>query len=613
MLAPVGFTAAPSPFATVARADMSEAVRLAAPAAQRHISLWTTAHRELPASSHTGAALSPRWCLHTGSARVSLEAACTAAAAAGILVASRGGHVNRSRARPSRVTVVCAPSSETVTDTLVEVEAPEAEQAVALRNGQNAELEAVLDQGYQYGFTTNIESDSFPKGISEDVVRKISALKDEPDWMLEFRLNAFRKWQKMEMPDWAHLEMDPIDFQDIIYHSRPKAKSKKKSLDEVDPELLKTFEKLGIPLTEQKRLTNVAVDAVFDSESIGTTFQKELLEAGVIFCSISEAIQEYPDLVRRYIGTIVPTGDNYFAALNSAVFSDGSFCYIPKGTTCPMEISTYFRINNKDSGQFERTLLIADDASYVSYLEGCTAPMFDSKQLHAAVVELYAGENAEIKYSTVQNWYAGDKDGRGGILNLVTKRGLCNGHKSKISWTQVETGSAVTWKYPSCILKGNESVGEFYSVALTNNQQQADTGSKMVHIGKSTKSKIISKGISAGFSRNAYRGLVAFRNKAANCRNFSQCDSLLIGNNSEASTFPYIDVSNGSNQVEHEATTSRVSDEQMLYLTSRGLAPEEAVSLVISGFCQDVFEQLPMEFAAESQKLLALKLEGTVG
>lgn len=521
--------------------------------------------------------------------------------------------MNRSRVRPSRVAVVCASSSETAADTLVEVEVPETEQAVALRNGQNAELGEVLDRTYQYGFTTNIESESFPKGINEDIVRKISELKNEPDWMLEFRLNAFRKWQKMEMPDWAHLNMDPIDFQDIIYHSRPKGKSKKKSLDEVDPELLKTFDKLGIPLTEQKRLTNVAVDAVFDSESIGTTFQKELLEAGVIFCSISEAIQDHPDLVRRYIGTIVPTGDNYFAALNSAVFSDGSFCYIPKGTTCPMEISTYFRINNKDSGQFERTLLVADDASYVSYLEGCTAPMFDSKQLHAAVVELYAGENAEIKYSTVQNWYAGDKDGRGGILNLVTKRGLCDGHKSKISWTQVETGSAVTWKYPSCILKGNESVGEFYSVALTNNHQQADTGSKMVHIGKSTKSKIISKGISAGFSHNAYRGLVAFRSNAADGRNFSQCDSLLIGDTSEASTFPYIDVSNGSNQVEHEATTSRVSDEQMLYLTSRGLAPEEAVSLVINGFCQDVFEQLPMEFAAESQKLLALKLEGTVG
>jgi len=417
----------------------------------------------------------------------------------------------------------------------------------------------------------------------------------------------------MEMPDWAHLDMDPIDFQDIVYYSRPKVKKKIKSLDEVDPELLDTFEKLGIPLTEQKRLTNVAVDAVFDSESIGTTFQAELAEAGVIFCSISEAIKEHPDLVKKYIGSVVPTGDNYFAALNSAVFSDGSFCYIPKGTKCPMEISTYFRINNKDSGQFERTLLVADEGSYVSYLEGCTAPMFDSKQLHAAVVELHCAEKAEIKYSTVQNWYAGDKNGVGGILNLVTKRGVCEGKKSKISWTQVETGSAVTWKYPSCILKGANSVGEFYSVALTNNYQQADTGTKMVHIGKGSKSKIISKGISAGFSKNAYRGLVAFRGGASNGRNFSVCDSLLIGDTSEASTFPYIEAADGNNQVEHEATTSRVSDEQLLYLTSRGLAPEEAVSLVINGFCQDVFEQLPMEFAAEAQKLLSLKLEGTVG
>mmetsp|Transcript_36917 Transcript_36917/g.102512 ORF Transcript_36917/g.102512 Transcript_36917/m.102512 type:complete len:583 (-) Transcript_36917:184-1932(-) len=479
--------------------------------------------------------------------------------------------------------------------------------------GQNAELEAVLDQEYEYGFTTDIESESLPKGLNEDIVRRIWEIKGEPDWMLEFRLNAFRKWEHMSMPDWAHLDMAPIDFQDIIYYSRPKMKSKKKSLDEVDPELLRTFEKLGIPLTEQKRLTNVAVDAVFDSESIGTTFQKELAEAGVIFCSINEAIKEHPDLVRRYIGSVVPAADNYFAALNSAVFSDGSFCYIPKNTRCPMEISTYFRINNKESGQFERTLLIADEGSFVSYLEGCTAPMFDSKQLHAAVVELHAAEEAEIKYSTVQNWYAGDAQGRGGILNLVTKRGLCAGRKSKISWTQVETGSAVTWKYPSCVLKGDESVGEFYSVALTNNYQQADTGTKMVHVGRASRSKIISKGISAGHSKNAYRGLVAFRGGASSGRNFSQCDSLLIGDNSEASTFPYIEVADGNNQLEHEATTSRVSDEQLLYLQSRGLATEEAVSLVINGFCQDVFDQLPMEFAAESQKLLSLKLEGTVG
>jgi len=484
---------------------------------------------------------------------------------------------------------------------------------VALRDGQNAELEAVIDQEYQYGFTTNIESESLPKGLTEDIVRRIWEIKQEPEWMLEFRLKSFRKWQRMTMPDWAHLEMEPIDFQDIVYYSRPKTKAKKKSLDEVDPELLDTFEKLGIPLTEQKRLTNVAVDAVFDSESIGTTFQKELAEAGVIFCSISEAIKDHPDLVRKYMGSVVPSGDNYFAALNGAVFSDGSFCYIPKGTKCPMEISTYFRINNKDSGQFERTLLIADDDSYVSYLEGCTAPMFDTKQLHAAVVELHACQGAEIKYSTVQNWYAGDKDGRGGILNLVTKRGVCEGRKSKISWTQVETGSAVTWKYPSCVLKGEESVGEFYSVALTNNYQQADTGTKMVHIGKGSKSKIISKGISAGHSKNAYRGLVAFRGGATGGRNFSQCDSLLIGSDGEASTFPYIEAADGNNQLEHEATTSRVSDEQLLYLQSRGLATEEAVSLVINGFCQDVFEQLPMEFAAESQKLLSMKLEGTVG
>jgi len=483
-----------------------------------------------------------------------------------------------------------------------------------LRDGQNAELGEVLDQEYTAGFVTDIESDQLPKGLSEDIVRRIWEIKEEPEWMLEFRLNAFRKWKQMEMPEWAHVEMEKIDFQDIVYYSRPKRKAKKLgSLDEVDPELLDTFEKLGIPLTEQKRLTNVAVDAVFDSESIGTTFQKELMEAGVIFCSIAEAIKDYPEMVQKYMGSVVPTSDNYFAALNSAVFSDGSFCYIPKGTKCPMEISTYFRINNKESGQFERTLLIADESSYVSYLEGCTAPMFDTKQLHAAVVELYAAANAEIKYSTVQNWYAGDKNGIGGILNLVTKRGLCAGRKSKISWTQVETGSAVTWKYPSCILKGEQSKGEFYSVALTNNYQQADTGTKMVHIGKGSRSKIISKGISAGHSRNAYRGLVAIKGNASNCRNFSQCDSLLIGNKGEASTFPYIEAQDGNNNVEHEATTSRVSEEQLLYLTSRGLAPEEAVSLVINGFCQDVFDQLPMEFASEAQKLLSLKLEGTVG
>jgi len=486
-------------------------------------------------------------------------------------------------------------------------------ETATLGNDQNTELQAMLSQKYEFGFKTDIESESLPKGLSEDIVRQISDLKGEPDWMLDFRLRAFRKWESMEMPDWAHLDMETIDFQDMVYYSRPRRKGKKSSLDEVDPELLRTFEKLGIPLTEQKRLTNVAVDAVFDSESIGTTFQEQLAEVGVIFCSISEAIKEHPELVKKYLGRIVPIGDNYFAALNSAVFSDGSFCYIPKGTKCPMEISTYFRINNEESGQFERTLIIADDDSFVSYLEGCTAPMFDTKQLHAAVVELHAAEDAEIKYSTVQNWYAGDTDGKGGILNLVTKRGVCAGDRSKISWTQVETGSAVTWKYPSCVLVGDGSVGEFYSVALTNNMQQADTGSKMVHIGKSTKSKIISKGISAGLSKNAYRGLVAFRGGATGGRNFSVCDSLLIGDRSEASTFPYIEAANGKNQVEHEATTSRVSEEQLLYLSSRGLGEEEAVSLVINGFCQDVFDQLPMEFAAEATKLLSLKLEGTVG
>lgn len=534
------------------------------------------------------------------------------AAVVGALTASAVAVRLAGRHRSGRRLAGTRPQRVVMKDRVTTIEVDQ-RQSVALRDGQNAALGSVLGQEYEFGFTTNVESECLPKGLNEDIVRRIWEIKGEPEWMLEFRLNAFRKWQKMSMPEWAHLDMDPIDFQDIIYYSRPKKRAKTQSLDDIDPELLATFEKLGIPLTEQKRLSNVAVDAVFDSESIGTTFQKELLEAGVIFCSINEAIKEHPELVKKYLGTVVPTGDNYFAALNSAVFSDGSFCYIPKGTRCPMEISTYFRINNKDSGQFERTLLIADEGSYVSYLEGCTAPMFDSKQLHAAVVELVAATEAEIKYSTVQNWYAGDKDGRGGILNLVTKRGVCEGKKSKISWTQVETGSAVTWKYPSCVLKGEDSVGEFYSVALTNNRQQADTGSKMIHIGKGSKSKIVSKGISAGQSKNAYRGLVAFRGGAAGGRNFSQCDSLLIGDESEASTFPYIEACDGRNQVEHEATTSKVSEEQLLYLTSRGLAPDEAVSLVINGFCQDVFEQLPMEFAAEAQKLLSMKLEGTVG
>jgi len=547
----------------------------------------------------------------------SSKAACTGAAAAVAAAAGLAGRRRRARVGLRRRCILQAKANpKTAVAAGGGAAAPvevEAERGVALSDGKNAELGAALDQEYKYGFHTDIESEQLPKGLNEDIVRKIWEIKGEPDWMLDFRLKALRTFLDMKMPDWAHLDMEPIDFQDIVYYSRPKKQNKKQSLDEVDPELLDTFEKLGIPLTEQKRLTNVAVDAIFDSESIGTTFQKELLEAGVIFCSINEAIKEHPELVKKYLGSVVPTKDNYFSALNGAVFSDGSFCYIPKGTKCPMEISTYFRINNQESGQFERTLLICDEHSYVSYLEGCTAPMFDTKQLHAAVVELHCAEGAEIKYSTVQNWYAGDKDGKGGILNLVTKRGVCEGKKSKISWTQVETGSAVTWKYPSCVLKGEDSVGEFYSVALTNNKQQADTGTKMVHLGKGSRSKIISKGISAGQSKNAYRGLVAFRGNAANCRNFSQCDSLLIGSDSEASTFPYIEAANGNNQLEHEATTSRVSDEQLLYLTSRGLATEEAVSLVINGFCQDVFDQLPMEFAAEAQKLLSMKLEGTVG
>lgn len=478
---------------------------------------------------------------------------------------------------------------------------------------ENIEIGKTLSQEYQHGFVTKIETEALPKGLNEDTVRQISELKGEPDWMLKFRLDAYQKWTQMTMPAWAHLEMPPIDFQDIVYYSRPKQRLKKSSLDEVDPELLKTFERLGIPLTEQKRLTNVAVDAVFDSESIGVTLQDELAKFGVVFCSINDAVINYPTLVKKYLGKVVPVNDNYFAALNSAVFTDGSFCYIPRGVKCPINLSTYFRINNTESGQFERTLLIADEGSYMSYLEGCTAPVSDSRQLHAAVVEIHAAENAEVKYSTVQNWYPGDQQGKGGILNCVTKRGLCSGQCSKISWTQVEAGSAVTWKYPSCVLRGNNSVGEFYSIALTNNHQQADTGTKMVHLGKSTRSKIISKGISAGDSSNAYRGLVAFRESAANSRNYSQCDSLLIGENSEASTFPHIEVAGVGSQVEHEASTSRVSEEQLLYLTSRGLSPEQAVSLVIGGFCRDVFEQLPFEFAVEAQKLLSLKLEGTVG
>ncbi|WP_204104876.1 MULTISPECIES: Fe-S cluster assembly protein SufB [Spirulina sp. CCY15215] len=475
-------------------------------------------------------------------------------------------------------------------------------------------VKTLVNQPYKYGFITDIETDSIPRGLSEDVIRLISSKKNEPEFMLEFRLKAYRHWLEMEEPNWAHVGYNPIDYQNIIYYSAPKqSKEKLNSLDDVDPALLETFEKLGIPLSEQKRLGNVAVDAIFDSVSIGTTFKEKLAEDGVIFCSISEALQEHPDLVQKYLGTVVPSGDNFFASLNSAVFSDGSFVYIPKGVTCPMELSTYFRINNGDTGQFERTLIIAEEGASVSYLEGCTAPMYDSNQLHAAIVELVALDNADIKYSTVQNWFAGDENGKGGIYNFVTKRGLCKGVNSKISWTQVETGSAITWKYPSCVLVGDNSVGEFYSIALTNNKQQADTGTKMVHIGKNTRSRIISKGISAGGSQNSYRGLVKMGAKAKGARNYSQCDSMLIGDKAEANTFPYIQVQNNTAKVEHEASTSKIGEDQLFYFAQRGISSEDAISMLISGFCKDVFNQLPMEFAAEADKLLSLKLEGTVG
>jgi Fe-S cluster assembly protein SufB len=474
-------------------------------------------------------------------------------------------------------------------------------------------IEELATREYKYGFVTDVEAEEIPKGLSEDVVRLISAKKNEPEWLLEWRLKAFRIWQKMKEPTWHNVKYAPIDYQDIIYYSAPKQKPSLKSLDEVDPEIRKTFDKLGIPIEEQKLFSGVAVDAVFDSVSVATTFKKHLAEAGVIFCSFSEAVQHHPDLVKKYLGSVVPHTDNFFAALNSAVFSDGSFAYIPKGVRCPMELSTYFRINAKGSGQFERTLIVAEEGAYVSYLEGCTAPMRDEHQLHAAVVELVALDNATIKYSTIQNWYPGDKDGKGGIYNFVTKRGLCAGRGSKITWTQVETGSAITWKYPGCILQGDNSIGEFYSVALTNHHQQADTGTKMIHIGRGTRSRIISKGISAGQSNNSYRGLVKIGPRAENARNYSQCDSMLIGSKSGANTFPYIQVQNNSATVEHEATTSRIGEDQLFYFTSRGIGAEEAVSMIINGFCRDVFQQLPMEFAVEATKLLGLKLEGSVG
>ncbi len=466
---------------------------------------------------------------------------------------------------------------------------------------------------YEQGFVTNIESDTIPPGLDEETIHLISAKKNEPAWMLEYRLTAFKKWLSMEQPDWAHLKIDPIDFQSISYYSAPKDMEGPKSLDEVDPEILATYDKLGIPLDEQMALAGIAVDAVFDSVSIATTFRDTLAEAGVIFCSMSDAVQEYPDLVQQYLGSVVPHTDNFFASLNAAVFSDGTFVYIPKGVRCPMELSTYFRINEANTGQFERTLIIAEDKSYVSYLEGCTAPSRDENQLHAAVVELIAMEDAQIKYSTVQNWYPGDKDGKGGIYNFVTKRGECQGDRAHISWTQVETGSAITWKYPSCILRGNDSIGEFYSVAVTRGKQQADTGTKMIHIGANTTSTIVSKGISAAQGQNTYRGLVRMTQRAENARNHSQCDSLLIGDQCGAHTFPYIEVSNPTAKVEHEATTSKISEDQLFYCQQRGLSEENAVSMIVNGFCKEVFKELPMEFAVEAQKLLNITLEGAVG
>ncbi len=474
-------------------------------------------------------------------------------------------------------------------------------------------VEEIVSQPYKYGSITDIETEKIPKGLNEDVIRLISAKKNEPEFLLKFRLRAYEQWLKMTEPDWSRLTYAKVDYQDLVYYAAPKQDIKKQSLDEVDPKLLETFDKLGIPLSEQKRLTNVAVDAVFDSVSIATTYKEKLAEHGVIFCSISEAIIEYPNLIEKYMGTVVPINDNFFAALNSAVFSDGSFVYIPKDVECPMELSSYFRINSGDTGQFERTLIIAEESSSVSYLEGCTAPMFDTNTLHAAVVELVALDNASIKYSTVQNWYAGNDKGIGGIYNFVTKRGECRGKRSKISWSQVETGSAVTWKYPSCVLQGDNSIGEFYSIALTNNFQKADTGTKMIHIGKNTKSKIVSKGISAGQSKNSYRGLVSISPNAEGSRNYSQCDSMLIGDKASANTYPYIQSKQPESNIEHEASTCKISEDQLFYLQSRGIDFEESVSMLISGFCSDVFNELPMEFASEADKLLALKLEGSVG
>lgn len=482
-----------------------------------------------------------------------------------------------------------------------------------MSNTEVNQIEELANKEYKYGFVSNIEADSLPKGLNEDIIRALSAKKDEPEFMLEWRLKAYRHWLKMKEPKWANVHYPPVDFQEISYYSAPKKKPVLNSLNEVDPELLETYEKLGISLEEQKRLSGVAVDAVFDSVSVATTFKEKLSELGIIFCSMSEAIKNHPDLIQKYIGSVVPYTDNFYASLNSAVFSDGSFAYIPKGVRCPMELSTYFRINAANTGQFERTLIVAEEGAYVSYLEGCTAPMRDENQLHAAVVELVALDNAQIKYSTVQNWYPGDKNGKGGIYNFVTKRGACRGVNSKISWTQVETGSAITWKYPGCILQGDNSIGEFYSVAMTNNYQQADTGTKMIHMGKNTKSTIISKGISAGKSNNSYRGLVKISKKADNARNFSQCDSLLIGDKCGAHTFPYLEINNPSAQIEHEATTSKIGEDQIFYLNQRGISTEDAIGMIVNGYCKEVFKELPMEFAVEAQKLLSISLEGSVG
>lgn len=476
-----------------------------------------------------------------------------------------------------------------------------------------SKIEELADKEYQYGFVSEIESDTLPKGLNEDIIRQLSAKKNEPEFMVQWRLKAYRHWLTMKEPHWANVKYPPVDYQDLSYYSAPKKKPSLTSLDEVDPELLEVYKKLGISLDEQKRLTGVAVDAVFDSVSVATTFKDKLNELGIIFCSFSDAVQNHPELVKKYLGSVVPYTDNFYASLNSAVFSDGSFAYIPKGVRCPMELSTYFRINAANTGQFERTLIIADEGAYVSYLEGCTAPARDENQLHAAVVELIAFDNAQIKYSTVQNWYPGDKDGKGGIYNFVTKRGACRGVNSKISWTQVETGSAITWKYPSCILQGDNSIGEFYSVALTNNHQQADTGTKMIHLGKNTRSTIISKGISAGNSQNSYRGQVKITRKAENARNFSQCDSLLLGDKCGAHTFPYLDINNSTAKIEHEATTSKIGEDQIFYLNQRGISTEDAIGLIVNGYCKEVFAELPMEFAVEAQKLLSVSLEGSVG